>query len=953
MSPDSPERAARKNIDRLLTAAGWTVQDYRDRNVFAGRGIAVREFPLSRGHGFADYLLYVDEKAVGIVEAKAEGATLTGVEPQSAKYADGVPRQVPAPVRPLPFLYQSTGVETRFTNGLDPEPRSRRVFSFHRPETLAQWVAGVAPVRMVAAPGGSAGTVVTGNRAPYGVGSANLRAEVRRMPPLPERGLWPAQYRAVANLERSLGDNWPRSLIQMATGSGKTYTAVTSIYRLIKHGGARRVLFLVDRGNLGKQALREFQGYVTPDDGRTFTELYNVQHLTSNVVDPVARVCISTVQRLYSILRGEPELAEERDEIPLATLASLLKEPPPVVYNPGLPVEFFDVVFVDECHRSIYTLWRQVLEYFDAFLVGLTATPAKQTFAFFDRNLVMEYGHAQAVADEVNVDYDVFRIRTRITEQGSVIEAGEWVDRRDRATRQQRQERLDDDLEYGAGEVDRSVVVPDQIRTVVRTFRERLFTEIFPGRTEVPKTLIFAKDDAHAEEIVDTVRKEFGKGNDFAQKITYRTTGVAPEELIKAFRNSYNPRVAVTVDMIATGTDIKPVEAVVFMRDVKSRVLFEQMKGRGVRIIDSDDLKAVTPDAQAKTRFVVVDCVGVTEREDFSDTSSLDRKPSVPLRSVLDLVRSGSADPEVVSTLASRLARLDLTLRPEEKAQVREATGGVSLQQITAGLVRALDADEQARAAREAFGIPAGEEPGEAEVAAAGERLLAEAVRPVAGNPALVQLLLDLKKAREQTIDKASLDEVLQAGYDSAARDRARELTQSFERFLEEHRDEIAALQLLYGSNGRRLTHDEARELVAAISKPPRRWTPDDLWAAYEALDAAHVRRASKPALLSNVVRLVRFAMHRVPELVPHPEVARERFASWMAEQEARGRSFTVEQREWLEAIRDHVAANLEITREDFEYSPFAQKGGFPGAYRAFGAELRTIMDELTEVLAA
>lgn len=950
---ETPERAARKNIDRLLTAAGWTVQDYRDRNLYAGRGIAVREFPLVRGYGFADYLLYVDGKAVGVVEAKAEGATLTGVEPQSGKYAEGVPPQVPAPVRPLPFLYQSTGVETRFTNGLDPDPRSRPVFHFHRPETLAQWIAGAPRARRVAEPAGRGGSLLTGTRAEYGVGSANLRAEVRQMPPLPERGLWPAQQRAVANLEESLATNRPRSLIQMATGSGKTYTAVTAIYRLIKHGGARRVLFLVDRGNLGKQALKEFQGYVTPDDGRTFTELYNVQHLTSNVVDPVARVCISTIQRLYSILRGEPEMPEEREEVPLATLASLLREPVPVAYNPALPVEFFDVVFADECHRSIYTLWRQVLEYFDAFLVGLTATPAKQTFAFFDRNLVMEYGHAQAVADEVNVDYDVYRIRTRITEQGSVIEAGEVVEKRERATRRPRWERLDDDLEYAAREVDRSVVVPDQIRTVVRTFRERLFTEIFPGRTEVPKTLIFAKDDAHAEEIVQIVREEFGKGNDFAQKITYRTSGVSPEQLIQDFRNAYNPRIAVTVDMIATGTDIKPVEAVVFMRDVKSRVLFDQMKGRGVRVIKPDDLKAVTPDAQAKTRFVVVDCVGVTEREDFSDTSSLDRKPSVSLKSLLDFIRSGSTDPEVVSTLASRLARLDLMLGAEEKAQVREAAGGISLQQITAGMVRALDADEQARAAREAFGIPDRVEPGEAEVAAAGERLIAEAVRPVAGNPALIQLLQDLKKAKEQTIDRASLDEVLEAGYDSAARERARELTQSFERFLEEHRDEITALQLLYGSNGRRLTHDEARELVAAITKPPRRWTPDDLWAAYEALDAAHVHRASKPALLSNVVRLVRFAMHRDPELVPHPEVARERFAAWMAEQEARGRSFTAEQREWLEAIRDHVAANLEITREDFEYSPFAQKGGFPGAYRAFGPELKTIMDELTEVLAA
>ena len=452
------EAAAREKIDALLEAAGWCVQDAADANLGAARGVALREFSLKRGHGFADYLLYVDRKAVGVVEAKKEGETLTGVEVQATKYSDGIPDHVPAWVRPLPFLYQSTGVETRFTNRLDPEPRSRRVFQFHRPETLVPSPpAPLSRARERGSPPGSAGRErgsllgsagrergaggegrVAEGQASYTVATtlaATLRGRLQSMPPVAEGGLWPAQIRAVKNLEVSLRDDRPRSLIQMATGSGKTFTAISAIYRLIKFGGARRVLFLVDRGNLGRQTLKEFQAYRTPDDGRTFTELYNVQHLQSNRIDPVARVCITTIQRLYSMLRGEAELDPALEEgSQFDTAAGLIREPAPVEYNPAIPIETFDVIFTDECHRSIYNLWRQVLEYFDAYLVGLTATPSKQTIGFFNQNLVMEYGHAQAVADGVNVDFDVYRIRTQITEGGSKVEAGLWVDRRDRQT---------------------------------------------------------------------------------------------------------------------------------------------------------------------------------------------------------------------------------------------------------------------------------------------------------------------------------------------------------------------------------------------------------------------------------------------------------------------------------------------------------------------------------------
>ena len=606
--PRTPEEGARENIDRQLGVCGWVVQDRKRVDLSASFGVAVREFPLIGGDE-ADYLLYAEGKAIGVVEAKPEGHTLSGVEIQTDKYGKGLPASLPAYRRPLPFIYQSTGVETRFTNLHDPDARSREAFAFHRPETLLGWVHA----------------------------DTQLRGRLRSLPPLIEGQLWGVQSRAIRKLESSLARNDPRALIQMATGSGKTFTAVNTSYRLIKFANARRILFLVDRSNLGRQTLKEFQQFVTPDDGRKFTELYNVQHLSGSRIDDVSRICITTIQRLYSMLKGQELDPSLEEQSAFQTGAPLFKQPPPVEYNPAIPIETFDFIVTDECHRSIYDLWRQVLDYFDAFIIGLTATPSKQTIGFFNRNLVMEYTHEQAVADGVNVGFDVYRIRTRITDQGSTVDAKNWVDKRDRLTRAKWYEELDNDLLYASDELDRSVVAKDQIRTVVRTFRDKLFTEIFPGRSDVPKTVIFAKDDSHAEDIVEIVREEFTRGNDFCQKITYRTTGKDPEDLIAEFRNNYNPRIVVTVDMIATGTDIKPLEIVFFMRSVKSRTFFEQMKGRGVRVIGSADFQAVTSDAKAKDHFVIVDAVGVCEACK-TDTRPLERTPHIPLEKLLEAV---------------------------------------------------------------------------------------------------------------------------------------------------------------------------------------------------------------------------------------------------------------------------------------------------------------------------
>jgi type I restriction enzyme R subunit len=734
----------------------------------------------------------------------------------------------------------------------------------------------------------------------------------------------------------------------MATGSGKTFTAINFIYRLIKFAGAKRVLFLVDRGNLGDQTLKEFQQYVSPYNNFKFTEEFIVQRLAGNTLDTTARVCISTIQRMYSMLKGR-ELSDEDEEASVSGLEQLFKKPEPLEYNPAIPIETFDIIVTDECHRSIYNLWAQVLEYFDAHLIGLTATPNKQTFGFFNQNLVMEYNHEQAVADGVNVNYDMYRIRTAITQAGSTVEAGYSVQLMNRETRTKRWERLDDDFAYDPDQLDRDVVAPDQIRTIVKAFRDKLFTDIFPGRTEVPKTLIFAKDDAHAENIVEILREEFGKGNEFAQKITYRTTGVTPKELIKSFRNSYHPRIAVTVDMIATGTDIKPVEIVIFMRAVKSRTFFEQMKGRGVRVIKPDDLKAVTPDATSKDHFVIVDTVGVCE-QDKTDARPMEKKPSVAFEKLLQAVALGNTEEDVLTSIAGRLARMEHRITKADEQAISKSSGGLSLKDLSRSLVEAVNPDRQEERAMQQFGTS---KPNEQQIQQVATRLIQEAAKPF-HDPKFRELLVEIKKKNELTIDHVSQDQVIEAGFSADALARARTIVQSFEQFIAQHKDEITALQVLYSKPYKqRLKFEDIKDLANTIEKPPYLWNESQLWQAYAALEKSKVKGTSGKRILTDLVSLVRFATHQENELVPFPEKVNANFKAWLGEQESRGRKFTDEQRHWLEMIRDHVAANLVVEPDDFEYAPFAQEGGLGKVHQLFDGELNRLIEELNGALAA
>ncbi|MBY0307930.1 MAG: DEAD/DEAH box helicase family protein [Phycisphaerales bacterium] len=945
---NTPESQARQLIDARLAAAGWTIQSYKDMNLGAGPGLAVTEFP--GAHGPADYLLYVDGRALGVVEAKPVGHTLKGVEGQSAGYSEGLPVTLPAWRRPLPFQFESTGEVTQFTNWMEPHARSREVFSFYRPETLLHMVQDEKP----------------------------LRAALREMPAVPLEGLWPKQHIAIANLEKSLKLAKPKALIQMATGSGKTFTAANVAYRLIRHGHARRVCFLVDRTNLGTQTIKEFQQFQPPGENRTFDKLYNTAFPRKNSFDPVNRVVVTTIQRLYSVLTGQPELAEDDEERSAfeGGPGAFKKPPVPVAYNAAIPPEFFDAIIIDECHRSIYSVWGDVLKYFDAFLIGLTATPSKQTIGFFNQNLVMEYTHEQAVADRVNVPYDVYQIQTKITAGGSKVDAGFYVGKRSRRTRKERQEALDADLEYSADELDRAVVAEDQIRTVVQTFRDRLFSDIFPGRSEVPKTIIFAKDDSHADDIVRIVREEFGKGNDFCQKITYRTgvmrvtdkvtdpdgtvrevaryekiKGKSGEDVLVAFRNSFNPRIAVTVDMIATGTDVKPCEIVFFMRSIKSSNYFEQMKGRGVRVMPADALKGVTPDAGGggKSRFVIIDAVGVCE-QCKSEKGPLDREPSKSLKQVLDYIKAGGTDPDAVSALAAKLNRLAAEMSERQQNEVKAHAAGKPVDALVANLVGALDetnVEAKARAMN-----PGVAEPTEKQLEAAERALIKEAIKPFY-DPKLRDLLLQIKQENDQTIDRVSKDEVLVAGYSQAALDKAKSKIEDFKKFIAAHKDELTALQVFYGqATPDRLKFRDLKELAEQIKRPPLSATPEELWRCYEALEKSKVT-GKGGQIVTDLVSLIRHTLQPGEPLTPFADVVRQRYSAWRAQQAKAGVVFTDEQNKWLDKIAEHIATSLTIEMDDFQDGWFAQRGNLGKAHELFGERLPVIVANLNRVLTA
>ncbi|MFH0729479.1 MAG: DEAD/DEAH box helicase family protein [Pseudomonadota bacterium] len=924
MVNQAPEQKARDTIDKQLTECGWIIQNKKQIDLNAGLGVAVMEYQTTVGP--ADYVLFVAGKPVGVIEAKAEdrGFQLTQAEDQAREYAASKLKHLNND--PLPFVYESTGVLTRFTDYRDPKPRSKSVFTFYRPETFRDWLKG----------------------------GLSLRRRLLDIPALQTGGLRDCQIAAITQLENSFRRNQPKALIQMATGSGKTFTAITAIYRLLAHAGAKRVLFLVDTKNLGEQAEQEFMAYVPNDDNRKFSELYGVHRLKSSFVPTDSQVYISTIQRLYSILKGE-ELDDKAEETHPGEIRWEKRPPIPVVYNAGLPVEFFDFIVIDECHRSIYNLWKQVLDYFDAFLIGLTATPDSRTFGFFNQNIVSEYTHEEAVTDGVNVGSDVYLIETKISKKGSMIWKGQQIEQREKLTRKKRWEQLDEDVIYSSKKLDDAVVNPSQIRTVIRTFRDHL-PEMFPDRTdandefEVPKTLIFAKTDSHADDIIGTVREEFGEGNDFCKKITYSSED--PKGTLSRFRNDYFPRIAVTVDMIATGTDVKPLECLLFMRDVKSRNYFEQMKGRGTRTITLDDLRRVTPAAKyTKDHYVIVDAVGVTKTLK-TDSRPLERKPGVPLKDLLAAISVGARDEDLFTSLANRLARLEKQLTEKEKAGFSEKAGGKTIPQVVRELLNAFDPD-----ALEDLRLKVEQEKSDASPDGKKETLdlLTTALRNEAASPFTGDLNTYIEKVRkthEQIIDTVNIDQVTKVGWEKDDKGKARELVTTFADWIAGHKDEITALQIFYDQPYRRreLTYQMIRELVDLLVADKPLLAPLSVWHAYEVLESAIGQPKNE---LVALVALIRKVVGIDATLTAYDKTVDKNFQDWVFRKQAGTLKFTEAQMQWLRMLKDHIAASVSVAIDDLDYTPFDAQGGKGKMWQLFGNEWEDIINELNGALAA
>jgi type I restriction enzyme R subunit len=941
MTNQNPEQIARDNIDALLRASGWSVQDKKRIDLNDGQGQAIREYQTDAGP--ADYVLFVDRKAVGVIEAKrkSKGENITTVEDQTQGYANARLKWV-SNSDTQPFLYESTGVITRFTDGRDPRPRSREVFTFHRPETLKEWLQQ----------------------------GDSLRARLKTIPPLNpdklparELGLRDCQEIAISNLEAAFKLDKPRALIQMATGAGKTYTAITAMYRILKHARGKRILFLVDTKNLGEQAEQEMLSFTPSDDNRKFTELYAVQRLKSSSVPKDTQVCISTIQRMYAILKGE-ELDDALEELNPAEQLTRPKQPIPVAYNPRVPIEFFDFIIIDECHRSIYNLWQQVLDYFDGYLIGLTATPDNRTYGFFKQNVVSDYSHERAVADGVNVGNEIYTIDTLISKQGAELKAEQQIERREKLTRKKRWEEQDEDEAYSARQLDRDIVNPSQIRTVIQTFRNSL-NDIFPGRTEVPKTLIFAKTDSHADDIIQTVREEFGEGNAFCKKVTYKTAqdrkdkqgnliekGEDPKSILSQFRNDYNPRIAVTVDMIATGTDVKPLECLLFMRDVKSKNYFEQMKGRGTRTLDHDDLKKVTPSANsAKTHYVIVDAIGVT-RSLKTASQPLITKPSVPLKDLAMGVMMGASDTDTVSSLAGRLARLNKQLDAGDQARIKKAAKGVELTGIINGLFDAIDADRVNEKACELAQQPVSTDPGDDKRKQAQAELVGQAANLFNGD--LVELIDTIRREKEQKIDHDNLDELIGAGWGKDAGENAKKLIREFAEYLEQNRDKIDALEIFYDQPQRRreITYDMIREVMNRIKADKPTLAPFRVWNAYTQLDDYKGKQPINE--LTALVALIRRVCGIDKTLSTYDATVRRNFQSWVMKHHAgAGEKFNEDQMQWLQMIRDHIISSFHFERDDLEMAPFDSQGGLGKMYQLFGADMDGMIDEMNEALAA
>ena len=861
----TPEEKARVKIDQMFEEAGWQVVD-RDFYSPTITAAAIREGLLEGNHE-ADYFLFLNGMAVGVLEAKRKEVDVSSsrVCEQAIRYTRYVPaNRYRAIAHLLPFIFVSNGEETYFRDCRDEESNLEPINRIYTPKEM---------VKML------------GIEDPYA-----------GLPALNKKGLRDCQYEAISELESSFRAGQNRALLVLATGAGKTYTACMAAYRFLAFTPMKRILFLVDRNNLGKQAEGEFGMFRLTENGDPFNTIFTVNRLKSNKVPSDSNVVISTIQRLFSLLSGKEITDDDDDDDDTATGEVELPG------NIQLPPDFFDVIIIDECHRSIYGNWRKVLEYFNtAKMIGLTATPVPETLAFFNKNLVVNYTLERSIVDGVNVDGRVYRIKTEATENGGAILKGQKLKRVTRYTGEVEEIKNEETKNYTKEELNRSVINPAQIKLVLETYRDTVYTEMFtdPQREPVmdylPKTLIFALNENHATNIVRIAKEVFGRTDDkFVQKITYSSGD--SNELIRQFRNDKEFRIAVTCTLVATGTDVKPLEVVMFMRDVASEPLYIQMKGRGVRTIGDDQLRNVTPNAFSKDCYFLVDAVGVTEsHKTVPGGGNGPQGPTITLRRLLELLTHGNVSDENLLTLAAKLPRIDKKCNDKQREEFKNLAHA-SMKEIASNIYEAYQR-----------GLEVYKDINEPNL----ERKAL--VAPLTHHPEARHFLLILAAGFVETLQPGE-DTLISKGF---SLEEAQDLTSAFEKYCDDHQDEIEALRMIYNNEGEPLTYYILKDLENKLKMANNKFQSSRLWNSYTIVSPQSVKKYTtkeEKEALTNIIQLVRFATHQIEKLESLYPQAQQRFNLWYGQMQ---RTVTESQIAIIRQIVDYIASNGACTIKD------------------------------------
>ncbi len=799
-----PEELARLKIDKQLNDSGWDIVT-RDEFVY-NKALAVKE-ALMKGNKESDYLLFVDGKAIAVVEAKKEENELDEkkVGDQAEAYAVTPQKWYGLWYQNLiPLVYLANGKKIYFRNLLKPESEYEEIQTIHTPKQMLKLI--------------------------------NMSSEYGALPRLEKKGLRDCQYNAEIKLEESFKSGKKKALAILATGSGKTYLACLASYRMLNYTtNTNRILFLVDRNNLARQTESEFSLFNRTEKQKTLSSLYKINRL-KKMDDINGDVVISTIQKLFAVLTGQnltEEDEDKEDEILLKNEDEKNAKPIVLGNDLKLPPNYFQFIIVDECHRSIYGKWKSVLDYFkDAKVLGLTATPTPEAYAYFNKNIVEEYTYDESVVDGVNVPARVYRIKTEATLHGGTINQGEKVIEKAKKSNKKSEFITGDRIDYTPTQLDRSVVNQNQIETVLKAYRDSIYTDLFPERTldwrYVPKTLIFAKDDNHATQIVEMVKKVFGEcfkdnkvPNNFVQKITYSAGD--SNTLIRDFRAEKDFRIAVTVTLVATGTDVKPLEVVLFMNDVKSEVLYTQMKGRGCRVISDDKLKEVSPNAETKFCFYVVDAVGVTESDKTMPATNNvgDKNRTLTLEQLLEHLSHKDVSDDNLKLLRDYCAIIHRRYENNQlfgrHLDIFINSFGFSPRMLANSINKAVD-----------------------------EGVLPPFVSPSDSNfkrLELISCLITNIQARKKLLEMQrgyyafapdKEDKVIYKGF---SKESARTFIESFEKYLKDNADSIEALRIIYNSEDKVITYSMLCDLRDKLLAEDKLYTPYNIWNNYRTLD--------------------------------------------------------------------------------------------------------------------